>query len=106
MRSPHFFKAKSRLGTHKPPHRQEKVNFGVEEGPDAILSSDFINTFASADVSTFDFPLPETIDSAHLIPAIAVYYQEMKKKINNLLVELDAAGSIPVTHPFDKLRVC
>ncbi len=85
MRFPHFFKAKSRLGTHRPPYRQKGINFGVEEAPDFILSESFIKKFPQAKIDTFDFPKPEEIEEKLLFSYIANYYGGVKKNINRML---------------------
>lgn len=65
MKKVHFFKAKSRIGLANKPIHQEEFNFGVENGPDAILTSEFLSSFARSHlvcVDEFDFPKPEGID--------------------------------------------
>jgi arginase family enzyme len=103
MRTPHFFKAKSRLGTHKPPYRQKLINFGVEEAPDFILNESFLEKFKNSKVDNFDFPLPENLREEDLIHSIANYYGDMKKNIIHLLKEDEAqivvGGDDSVTLP-------
>jgi arginase len=55
----HIFKLNSRLGLLNPPHRQEKENIGVENGSDAILSKDFLDSLSQMpEINEFDFPAP------------------------------------------------
>lgn len=103
MKIPHFYKARSRLGTHRPPYRQKNINFGVEKAPDFILTSDFISKFQKAAVDTFDFPLPETIKPVGLFSVIANYYAGVKKKIIKTLrpgeTQVIVGGDDSVTFP-------
>lgn len=62
MKVPHFLKAKSRLGLPYIPMHQSELNIGVENGPDAILTENFLKNFPESQISTFEFPLPENID--------------------------------------------
>jgi arginase len=57
----YFFKAKSRIGLKNKPLHQTQLNIGVEEGPDAILNSEFLSNFSNSKVAEFEFPKPEDI---------------------------------------------
>lgn len=62
MRRINFFKARSRLGMLNIPHKGTEKNWGVENGPDAILSKDFLALFENHVLLEYDFPLPESIN--------------------------------------------
>ncbi|MEK7502057.1 MAG: arginase family protein [Patescibacteria group bacterium] len=103
MRIPHFFKAGSRLGTQNPPYRQANVNFGVEKAPDFILTKYFLSKFSNYKLDSFDFPLPEEIDSENLFSIIATHYSDMKSQIDTLLktneTQIVIGGDDSVTFP-------
>lgn len=81
MRKPHFFKARSRIGLANPPYRQKTLNIGVEEGPDAVLTTEFLSTFPQCKVSEFTFPNPEYVDKAQFIAVLAKHLEDFKKLI-------------------------
>ncbi|MBI2074680.1 MAG: arginase family protein [Candidatus Levybacteria bacterium] len=62
MKKPHFFKAYSRIGLAHIPYGQKKLNIGVEQGPDAILTGKFLSQFNGALATSFEFPKPEDIN--------------------------------------------
>ncbi len=81
MKIPHFFKAKSRLGLINPPMRHTKMNSGVEDGPDAILSPGFLNLFPEKNVTSFSFSKPEDMDKND-------YYNILAKELNQFTAEI------------------
>ena len=76
-----FVKVKSRLGLINPPKGRKKQNIGVEEGPDYILSKNFINLFPSAEEIVFKFSDPEQIERHDYYEILAKEYQQLIKKI-------------------------
>ncbi len=74
MRKVHFFKAKSRIGLANKPIHQEEFNFGVEDGPEGILSPDFLSSLAGshlANVDSFSFTNPEDIKPGQFSEVLA-----------------------------------
>lgn len=59
MNVPHFYKFRLRIGMPHPPIHHTEMNIGVEEGPDAVLSEVFLNSFPESAVHVFDYTLPE-----------------------------------------------
>lgn len=74
MKTPHFFKAKSRLGLINPPIRHEEINKGVEDAPDSILSEIFLKNFPDNEITDFTFPKPEEVEKKN-------YYSTLAKKL-------------------------
>lgn len=87
MKKIHFFKAKSRLGLPNVPHRQKKLNIGVEKGPDGILTKNFLGTIDNYNyrVSDFLFSNPEDIDKKFFNNVLADNYYSFKEFIINNL---------------------
>ena len=84
----HFFKAHSRLGMVNVAWRGEDLNLGVEYGPDAILSEEFLDTFSpSPAVSRYTFPLPENINKKDYEKVVAQTSGELADMINDLLTD-------------------
>lgn len=92
MRKIHFFKAKSRLGLLNIPHRQKELNIGVEDGPDSILTKNFLaslrakrsnlsNSFENFKISEFIFTKPEDIEPNNFNNILAQNYQSFKNFI-------------------------
>lgn len=101
LKTPHFFKAKSRIGlTHKP-IRQTELNLGVEDGPDAILTPLFLSRYhpglpkrhpelpqrhpeldSGSFVDEFVFPNPENILKENYTQVLAQNLSAFKNLIN------------------------
>lgn len=81
-KQPYFFKAKSRLGLVNPPMRHQQLNIGVEQGPDYILSPEFLNQFPGASVSEFVFSKPEEVSSGQYYQVLALELKRFKELIN------------------------
>lgn len=85
-KSPHFFKAKSRLGIPHIPFRSIEQNIGVEKAPDAILTQEFLKAFFSFYRTTeFIFPKPEDISISHYYEILTESLIEFKTIIQNSL---------------------
>ncbi len=61
MKTPHFYKAYSRIGLQNAPHRMDSLNVGVEEGSSAIASEDFLKQFPKRRIDEYRFTSPEKI---------------------------------------------
>lgn len=84
MKKAHFYKACSRLGTKNIPWRAKQLNIGVENGPDVILSPDFLSNFCPApQITTYKFPSPDEISEQDYFKIIAEKTQEFIKVISN-----------------------
>ncbi len=70
-------KARSRFGMKYIPIGGTELNFGVEYGPDEILTPDFLNTIEKAEIIDFDFSLPENVVDHQ-------YYPQMAREIRQL----------------------
>lgn len=68
---PHFFKAKSKLGAIYKLMRQDHYISGVEDGPDYILTPEFLKQFPGAQVSEFEFSSPDKIPEKDYYPVLA-----------------------------------
>jgi arginase len=73
LSTPHFYKAHCRLGLQYKPIRATEVNVGVEYGPDAVLSSDFLKQFPDASVSELICTPPEDITGDYMTTALKEY---------------------------------
>lgn len=76
MLTPHFFKARSRIGIVNKPFHQKENNIGVELGADFILEENFLKIFDKYSISSFDFPLPEDISEGS-------YFEVFRNSIND-----------------------
>lgn len=92
MKTPHFFKAYSRIGLKNIPYRMKSRNDGVESGPDAILDKKFLSNFEEYDISKFRFSFPEDIRSKEFNQRLA---GEMLVFKSQILIEL-SSGETPV----------
>ncbi len=81
MKIPHFFKAYSRIGLKNPPHRMKKPNLGVEEGPDAVLNSQFLSSFSQAEASSFYFSQPDSLTDQEFNQILASEMADFKDQI-------------------------
>ncbi len=77
VRLPHFFATHSRLGLTKAPYHSRILNIGVEDGPDAILSSDFVKKYPGVAIHDFHFSRPEDVDRDN-------YYRILAKELGNM----------------------
>src|SRR5687767_7384501 len=82
MKKPHFFKAKSRLGLINPPMRHTEINFGVEDAPDVIVTSDLLSKFDTCELSDFSFTKPEEVSKENYYPLLAKELKNFKDLIN------------------------
>lgn len=82
MKSPHFFKANSRIGLTHPPVRQTEFNYGVEEGANAILTDDFLTEFPESEITGFIFSDPEKINPKNYVTILAEELASFRNLIN------------------------
>ncbi|MBI2022390.1 arginase family protein [Candidatus Daviesbacteria bacterium] len=94
MKTPHFFKAISRIGLINPPIRQKEFNIGVEEAPDFILDGIFLSNFTKekelefvphtklVEISEYVFSKPEEIGLDKYYQILAKELTEFKQFIN------------------------
>lgn len=103
MRNISIFKFYSRIGLMHKPNRQKHVNIGVEGGPDAILTKEFLQQFTGAKVHTFSFPLPEDIEKKDEIDALVSSSIQAKKLIEEKISTKDTqvviGGDHSITFP-------
>jgi len=82
--SPLFFKIKSRIGLRNAPIYQTEFNIGVEDGPDALLSQNFLKCFPQSPIYSYEFPRPEDIAPSYFNRALAKSVVECRNAINLL----------------------
>lgn len=82
---PHFFKTYSRLGMINVPNKGTKLNLGVEDGPDSVVTEDFLKYFNNPPVTTYKFPLPENIQKDDYQKIIAQQSKKFSELINTSL---------------------
>ncbi len=92
MRYPHFFKARSRIGLKNAPYRQLQLNLGVEEGPDAILTGEFLRNFPKLEVSDYSFANPEWLREDEFNKVLAAQL----KDFTNLVLSQTGPGQTQV----------
>lgn len=106
MRKVHFFKAKCRFGLPNIPHRQKKLNIGVENGPDSILTKKFLSSlrsrtesrekqslvFGDYKISELLFSKPEDIKTENFNDVLAKNYLSFK----NLIIDSLLNNETPV----------
>ena len=80
---PHFFKAKSRLGAIYKLIRQDHYVSGVEDGPDYILTGDFLKLFPQSEVSEYEFSSPDKVPEKEYYPVLAKELEEFINLINS-----------------------
>jgi arginase len=85
MKTPHIFKAYSRIGLTHAPIRREEPNIGVEEGSDAILNEEYLNSLKQYELSEFTFTNPEDIDPQEYLKILTKELSEFKNIINQNL---------------------
>jgi arginase family enzyme len=82
MKTPHFFKAKCRIGLTHPPARQKEYNYGVEDGPEAILTHDFLQLIPQSKIDSFFFSDPEKIETGQYVSELVKEMQWFQELIN------------------------
>jgi arginase len=82
MKSPVFFKIKSRIGLKNAPIHQKEPNIGVEDGPDAVICGEFLKSFPQSSVYSYEFPTPEGIIPNCFNQALATTVAECRDAIN------------------------
>src|SRR5687768_2619992 len=85
FKTPHFFKAYSRLGLTNNPIRQNSKNFGVEDAPNAILTPEFLESFSEYKLDEFEFPKPEEVDKKDYLKVLILNSLLFKEFINKNL---------------------
>lgn len=80
-----FVKIKSRLGLIVPPNGETELNIGVEEGPDYILSEDFVGRFSQREEIVEQFTSPEDIEVGNYFEILAREYGSLSAKITKKL---------------------
>lgn len=84
MKHIHFFKAYSRLGLINKPNKALHVNEGVEFGPDAVLSDEFLRQLnANYSLTHFAFSDPEAIDKRDYEKILAQESHGFAEQINS-----------------------
>ncbi len=84
---PHFFKTYSRLGMINIPHKGTKLNLGVEDGSDSVITKELLRHFSNPRVSTYKFPLPQDIQKSD--------YQKTVAQLSKRFAELINASLLP-----------
>lgn len=84
---PHFFKAKSKLGAIYKLMRQDHYISGVEDGPDYILTPEFLEKFPNSRVSEFEFSAPDQIAEKDYYPVLAKELAQFADLIDKELKE-------------------
>jgi arginase len=111
MKIPYFFKAKSRIGLKNNPNSQAEPNIGVEEGPEAILTPEFLKKFPRSRVAEFEFPRPEDIPEAKFNQVLVESIKNFKNVIlsateGSYMVGVDSlAGKIPHSVRNDNINI-
>lgn len=94
----HFYKIRTRLGMTNLPFKGTKLNIGVEEGADVILSAAFLSTLESIQVDEFTFPKPEDLNQAEFFQVLAQELQNLRQLINRTLKDSERAVCIGGDH--------
>ncbi len=101
MKKSHFYKAKSRIGLTHPPVRQTEFNYGVEDGAEAILTSEFVSQFPDSKITNFIFSDPDKIPSTDYVAILVKEFVDFKNIINNTFesdeIQLVVGGDNTVT---------
>lgn len=85
MAIPHFYKARSRMGILNPPIGSKKLNIGVEDAPDAILDSKFLQSLRNYDVNEYTFSDPNKVNHLNFFDILAGELAGFKKLIDSTL---------------------
>lgn len=80
--TPHFFKTHSRLGMINIPNKGTKLNIGVEDGSDSVVTKKFLKHFSNPRVTIYSFSLPENIQKSDYQKTIALQSKEFAELIN------------------------
>jgi arginase len=83
MKTLHFFKANSRIGLLNAPVHKNELNIGVEDGPDAILTPDYLATIGNPPVDEYTYAKPEAIEPNNFNITLA----KQNKVFTNLIIE-------------------
>jgi arginase len=101
--SPLFFKIKSRIGLRNAPIHQTELNIGVEDGPDAVISEEFLKHFSQSSVYSYKFPKPEDITPSCFNQALAESIVACRNAINEVMradqTQVVIGGDHSVTFP-------
>ncbi len=101
MKTPHFFKAYSRIGLTHAPVRREEPNIGVEDGPTAILTEEFLANLGEYTITEFKFTNPEDIEPNNYVKQLTDELKNFKNIINQNLkgdeLQLVVGGDNTVT---------
>ena len=82
---PHFFKTYSRLGMINVPHKGTKLNLGVEDGSDSVITKEFLRHFSNPRVTAYKFPLPQDIKESDYQKTIAQLSKKFAELVNTSL---------------------
>ena len=94
MKQPHFFALSSRLGMHNLPWKGSELNVGVENGPEAILTADFLQShFPRSKVNSFHYKSIDEINPNDIFAVIA--YET--KLVSALIQQALRDGELPVS---------
>jgi arginase len=103
MKLPAFFKIKSRIGLKNAPIYQKEPNVGVEDGPDAIVSGEFLRRFPQSSVYTYEFAKPGGVqpDSFNYVLAksVAECRDAINRSLNSDQTQVVIGGDHSVTFP-------
>lgn len=86
IKTPHFFKAKSRLGCTNVFFAGHEFYSGVENGPEAILTEQFLSQIPPCQITDFIFSKPEEILIPQFMSILVKSYLEFKNIINQNLI--------------------
>ena len=82
----HFYKINSRYGLKYLPIHGHELNIGVEHGPDAVLSQQFLKELAELPhLHSYDFPLPEDVEDEKYFAEFAKHSRECADLITKTL---------------------
>ncbi len=94
MKQPHFFALSSRLGMHNLPWKGSELNVGVEDGPEAILTKDFLQShFPQSKVNSFHYKSVHDMGSNDIYATIA--YES--RLVSALIQQALRDGELPVS---------
>jgi arginase len=86
QQSLHFYKANSRLGMKYLPFHGKELNLGVENGPSALLTKQFLAKLKQPYLITdFNFPTPDKCSDANYLKTIAQSSEQFSFLINSTL---------------------
>jgi arginase len=98
MYKPHFFKLHSRIGLKFFPKGSTELNLGVEDGPDAVLTSDFLEKFSYHQTHSYAFPAPDSLSDDDYCPGVANYSNQAAQLINQELQDNEVQVTIGGDH--------